>query len=124
MHWSRHRGEGSKFDLNAGAEKNGIDLTSLSICPNITALTRRSQAIVKLRLQIGGQKMYMAFEGRFLLVLFSSCLLCACAEIKETGRIIGHTTRDVTREIGHGTRDVVKAIGHGTKRAVNDIKDE
>lgn len=31
-----------------------------------------------------------------------------CAHIKEAGRTIGHTTRDVTREIGHGTRDVAK----------------
>ncbi|MGJ0484551.1 MAG: hypothetical protein ACR65R_08465 [Methylomicrobium sp.] len=58
--------------------------------------------------------------GLFLTYL----LLSACAEIKQTGRIIGHTTRDVTREIGHGTRDAVKTIGHGTRRVTSNIKDE
>lgn len=51
-------------------------------------------------------------------------LLVACAEVKEAGRTIGHTTRNVTREIGHGSRDTVKAIGRGTKRVVNEIVDE
>ncbi len=54
-------------------------------------------------------------------VLLFSIGLSACAEFKETGRIIGHTTRDVTREIGHGSRDAVKTIGKGTKRVVNSI---
>jgi hypothetical protein len=56
-----------------------------------------------------------------LCVLFSSGLLLSCAEFKEAGRTIGHTTRNVTREIGHGTRDVVRDIGHGSKRAVKTI---
>lgn len=47
----------------------------------------------------------------------------ACAHIKEAGRTIGHTTRDVTREIGHGTRDVAKEIGHGTRDAANTLGD-
>ena len=63
----------------------------------------------------------MACNKRALLVLFSSCLLIACAEVKQTGRIIGHTTRDVTREIGHGTRDIAREIGHGTRRVVSNI---
>jgi sorbitol-specific phosphotransferase system component IIA len=55
-------------------------------------------------------------------VLFLFCLLLnACAEIKQTGSVVGHTTRDATREIGHGTRDVVKAIGHGTRDAAREI---
>jgi len=37
-------------------------------------------------------------------VIFSTGLLSSCAEFKEAGRTIGHTTRNVTREIGHGTR--------------------
>ena len=57
-------------------------------------------------------------------VLLSSFGLSACAEFKETGRIIGHTTRNVTREIGHGSRDAVKTIGHGTKRVVNSIAED
>jgi hypothetical protein len=56
-----------------------------------------------------------------LLILFSTGLMSSCAELKESGRTIGHTTRDVTREIGHGTRDVTREIGHGTRRAVKTI---
>lgn len=59
-----------------------------------------------------------------LLVIFSIALLLSCAEIKEAGRTIGHTTRNVTREIGHGTRDAAKEIGHGTRRVVNSIGQE
>ncbi len=65
--------------------------------------------------------MLMAFTRRMLLVIVSSGLLCACAEVKQTGSVIGHTTRDVTRAIGHGTRDVVKGIGHGTRDAAREI---
>jgi len=57
-------------------------------------------------------------------VLSSAWLLSSCVEVKEAGRTIGHTTRDVTREIGHGTRDVVKEIGHGTRRVVKSIGEE
>ncbi|WP_196140234.1 hypothetical protein [Aliikangiella sp. G2MR2-5] len=53
------------------------------------------------------------------LIFFIPGLMASCAELKEAGRTIGHTTRDVTREIGHGTRDAVKTIGEGTKRVVN-----
>jgi hypothetical protein len=58
----------------------------------------------------------------FLLVL--GCLLSACAQIKEAGRTIGHTTRDVTREIGHGTRDAAKAVGEGVKKVVKSATDD
>jgi hypothetical protein len=51
----------------------------------------------------------------FLLVL-SGCP--SCAQVKETGRTIGHTTQDVTRAIGHGTRDAAKAVGEGVKKVV------
>ena len=47
-------------------------------------------------------------------------LLGACAEFKQAGRTIGHTSRDVAREIGHGTRDAAKVIGKGTKRVVTE----
>jgi len=50
----------------------------------------------------------------FLAVLTSS-FLYGCAQIKEAGRTIGHTTRDVTTEIGHGARDVTREIGHGAR---------
>ena len=46
-----------------------------------------------------------------------------CAAVKEAGRTIGHTTRDVTREIGHGARDVTREIGRGTREVVSEIGD-
>ncbi|MDD2659299.1 MAG: hypothetical protein PHY54_06390 [Methylococcales bacterium] len=65
--------------------------------------------------------MVIPFTKLFMvLVLFSTGLL-SCAEFKNAGRTIGHTTRNVTREIGHGTRDAVKDIGHGTKRELQAI---
>jgi len=50
----------------------------------------------------------MARNGTALLALglILGSLLGGCADIKEAGRTVGHTTRDVTREIGHTTRDV------------------
>ena len=50
-----------------------------------------------------------------------SAFFPACAQVKETGRTIGHTTRDLTTEIGHGARDVTREIGHGTRDAVREI---
>lgn len=47
-----------------------------------------------------------------------------CAQFKEAGRTVGHTTRDVTREIGHTTRDVTREIGHGTRDTVKKVGDE
>ncbi len=59
-----------------------------------------------------------------LLAIFSTVVLSSCAEFKEAGRTIGHTTRNVTREIGHGTRDAAREIGHGTRRVVESIGQE
>jgi len=53
----------------------------------------------------------------FLLVL-SGCFLSGCAQVKETGRIIGHTTRDAATAIGHGTRDAAKSVGEGVRKVV------
>ena len=52
-------------------------------------------------------------------VIFS---LVSCVKIKETGKNVGHATKDVTTKIGHATKDTVKAIGKKTKETVNDIK--
>ena len=69
--------------------------------------------------------MIVSFAKFFaLLLIFSTGLLTSCAELKESGRIIGHMTRNVTREIGHGTRDVTREIGHGTRRVVQTIGQE
>lgn len=57
----------------------------------------------------------------FFVYTYFLALLSACAELKEAGRSIGHTTRNVTRDIGHGSRDTVKAIGRGTKRVVKSV---
>ena len=55
-------------------------------------------------------------------VVLAPCfLLSACVELKQAGRTVGHTTRDVAKEIGHGTRDVAKNIGHGTKRVLAEM---
>jgi hypothetical protein len=71
------------------------------------------------------KKMFTSIVKLFaLLVLFSSGLLSSCAEFKDAGRTIGHTTRNVTREIGHGSRDVARDIGHGTRRVVKTIGQE
>jgi hypothetical protein len=59
-----------------------------------------------------------------LLVVLSGCLLSACAQVKETGRIIGHTTRDVARAIGHGTREAAKAVGEGVKKVVKSAAED
>jgi hypothetical protein len=59
----------------------------------------------------------------FLVVLLG-CLLSACAQLKEAGRTIGHTTRDVTTEIGHGTRDAAKAVGEGVKKVAKSATED
>ena len=47
--------------------------------------------------------------------------LPACGQIKEAGRTIGHTTRDVSKEIGHNARDITRKIGHGTRDVIRTI---
>jgi ABC-type sugar transport system substrate-binding protein len=59
----------------------------------------------------------------FLLVLLG-CLLSACAQFKEAGRTIGHTTRDAARAIGHGTRDAAKAVGEGVKKVFKSAPED
>lgn len=51
-------------------------------------------------------------------------LCSACAEMKEAGRSVGNTTKNVTTDIGHGSRDTVQAIGRGTKRVVKSITED
>ena len=59
----------------------------------------------------------------FLLIL-SGYLLSACAQVKEAGRTIGHTTRDVVRAIGHGTRDAAKSVGEAVKKVVRSAPED
>jgi hypothetical protein len=59
---------------------------------------------------------------KFVFVLILACgLLYGCTQVKEAGRTVGHTTRDVATEIGHGARDVTREIGHGTRDAVRGV---
>ena len=59
---------------------------------------------------------------KYVFVPILTCgFLCGCTEIKETGRTIGHTTRDATTAIGHGARDVTREIGHGTRDVVREV---
>jgi predicted small secreted protein len=57
-------------------------------------------------------------------LVFLGYLLSACATMKEAGRTVGHTTRDVTRAIGHGTRDAAKAVGEGVKKMVKQAPED
>jgi ABC-type sugar transport system substrate-binding protein len=59
-----------------------------------------------------------------LLLPLLGCLLSACASIKEAGKTIGHTTRDVATAIGHGTRDAAKAVGEGVKKVVRSATED
>lgn len=47
-------------------------------------------------------------HGIFLLCLLFG--ITGCAELKDAGRTIGHTTRDVTTAIGHASRDAAKSV--------------
>lgn len=47
-------------------------------------------------------------------------LVSACAELKETGKVIGHGTRDITTSIGHASRDAAKSISESTKKVIDD----
>ncbi|GGP47203.1 hypothetical protein GCM10009347_13190 [Shewanella algicola] len=64
-------------------------------------------------------------HNKIILILALGMMLClpACAELKQTGKEIGHTTKNVTTAIGHGTRDTVKAIGQETKEVIDEIKE-
>ncbi|MGB1263241.1 MAG: hypothetical protein ACPG52_10045 [Cognaticolwellia sp.] len=59
-----------------------------------------------------------------IVVATTTLILNACAELKQAGKTIGHTTRDITREIGHASRDAVNAVGKESKKVVNAVKDE
>lgn len=64
-------------------------------------------------------------KNNCLLIICAFCglSLFGCAEIKDTGRTIGHGARDVAKTVGHATRDTVKSIGRNTKKVVNNLND-
>ncbi|OCH17489.1 MULTISPECIES: hypothetical protein [unclassified Aliivibrio] len=52
----------------------------------------------------------MRKKTTILLVTGLLFALNGCAELKDAGRTIGHTTRDVTKSIGHASRDAAKSV--------------
>jgi hypothetical protein len=60
--------------------------------------------------------------------LITAIVICiavtGCAELKNTGKAIGETTKEVTTDIGHATRDTTKAIGHASRDAVKSVKED
>jgi len=60
---------------------------------------------------------------QMILSMISIFALSACAEFKDTGKTIGHGTKEVATTIGHTTRDIAKSIGQNTKKVVSDIND-
>ncbi|MFM4718630.1 hypothetical protein [Aeromonas bivalvium] len=64
---------------------------------------------------------HLSLSHPSLMALLAGLVLAGCADVKEAGRTIGHTTKQVTRDIGHTTRDVTREIGHGTRDAVKQI---
>lgn len=69
--------------------------------------------------------MFKLSAGNILIVIVSSGLLLSCAELKDAGKTIGHTTSDAAKVIGHGARDAGKAVGKGTKKVLKSVtKDE
>ena len=51
-------------------------------------------------------------------------ILKSRSQLKEAGRTIGHTTRDVARDIGHGTCDAAKSVGEGVKKVVKSASED
>ena len=56
-----------------------------------------------------------------VLVMVSACSSQQKQEIKDGGRQVGETTRDVTRDIGHATRDAARETGHFFRDTAKEI---
>jgi len=91
----------------------------------VMPLFDKSRKLVYLIAKLGIRERWIIlfkFSINTVLAMVVSCgVLPACAPLKEAGRTIGHTTRDVTTEIGHGARDITTEIGHGTRDVVREI---
>lgn len=64
--------------------------------------------------------------NRIVMVLTVLLMVSACSsqqkqEIKDSGREVGETTRNVTRDIGHATRDATRETGHFFRDRAKDI---
>ena len=62
--------------------------------------------------------------ARGVALLLICVVLSACVEIKQSGRVVGHTARDVSREIGHGSRDIAREVSKGAKRIFQSAPEE
>lgn len=60
----------------------------------------------------------------FAVIFASAFILLSCAEVKQSGREVGHATRDATKAIGHGTRNITREIGHSTRNVVKAVGEE
>ncbi len=56
-----------------------------------------------------------------VLLMVSACSSQQKKEIKDGGREVGETTRNVTRDIGHATRDATRETGHFFRDTAKDI---
>ncbi|MDC5753758.1 hypothetical protein OPW41_02260 [Vibrio europaeus] len=48
--------------------------------------------------------------NKILLGAGLAVVMSGCAELKEAGTAIGHSTRDTTTAIGHASRDAVNSV--------------
>jgi hypothetical protein len=86
-----------------------------------TTLIDKFQNVIYLVSERSLNKMFKATVKAVFWLILAAGFFPGCAEIKETGRTIGHTTRDVTTEIGHGARDLTREIGHGTRDVIHQV---
>jgi hypothetical protein len=82
-------------------------------------MARPSKLSYELKLRIG-----ITMNKATLIIIPLLLATSACADLKDAGRAIGTTTKEVTTEIGHATRDTTKAIGHASRDAVKSVKED
>lgn len=75
----------------------------------------------RINLWPSARELSMKLNTTTCLIIATLLVGTACAEMKTTGRQIGHTTRDVTRDIGHATRDAAKTVGHTTRDVTREV---
>lgn len=74
--------------------------------------------VVEMNGEVVMNKVVMAVA---VLLVVSGCSSQQKQEIKDGGREVGETTRDVTRDIGHATRDAARETGHFFRDTAKDI---
>jgi hypothetical protein len=61
---------------------------------------------------------------RITLIVSVVCGLSACAEFKEAGKAIGHSSKKLGIAIGHGTRDAAKSVAKETTKAAKELEEK